>query len=1188
MRLKRLELYGFKTFAEYTELLFPEGITAIVGPNGSGKSNLAEAILWVLGERSLRTLRSSQPQDLIFNGNSSRKPVGLAEVSLTIDNSQGWLPVEFSEITVTRRLHRSGDSEYLLNRQPCRLKDIVNLFLDTGIGKHISIITQTEVDAILSLRPEDRRSLLEEVAGIKKYRLRREEALRKLEQTEQNLLRLGDLMYGLELQLEPLAEQVARAQEYLRLEARAQELKLGLLIKDCTLLERRRKRTLEELADLDLRLSEAQAALAQAEAAEQETRRELSSQEEELAARQQALAELRAASERTEGEIALLQERGQTLREREEALATAEAQQMRAMKRRERELRSLRQEQKRLQQAIAEREDNIAARRALARDLWETLEETQVTTTQQREELLRLTADLAAKERQWEERHTAQGNVTARRAALARERKRLRLAQQAAAEAEQRHLAAVAEAQQALQQAQETLRTLRQQETAAETAQQRVRTRLAARQTALSEGGARLRLLEEMARSYEGFYRGVKTVLRGCEAGRLSGRYQVVADLLSVPAEYEVALEAALGGSLQDIVTDTGEQAQAAIEYLKAQRGGRATFLPLDLLTPPKVPAVLRRLRGEPGVVGLGLDLVTASPDCEPVLRYLLARVVVVENLKVGLQVRKRVGPAAKIATLEGDLILPSGALTGGSRETKRPVLLGRRREIAELRAQMATLQDELQQLTAQEQALARQRETLHTALQEAEQTLNQRRQTLMEREKVLLHARHEQSRLQAEQERLQEEEAQLDAGAKEAAAALAVLKEDLAALRAERERLERQVQAAEENLAAQRQQAQDLASEIHAEQVELARLETSLDTVQERVQRLQHEKEREAQIAVERQEERESLRQQQRKVQRALRRQQGKLAAQREREEELVEALAAHRALREDLLQRLSTTLEAARAAREQLQSLQQERHRIELRRAQIEADLAHWERQLAEDYDGLTLTEARQRAREVPNRQAAVEELEALRAQMAAMGPVNLGAIEEQRRLQERLEFLREQQRDLEQARAKLKQVIAEIDATTKSSFLTTFRAVAREFNALFRRLFGADGDTELVLTTPEDLLNTGVEVIVQLPGKRRQNLLLLSGGERALTAIALLFAMLRVKPSPFCVLDEIDAPLDDANIGKFTQLLREFAQQSQFLVITHNKLTMEVCDTLYGVTMAEPGVSQVVSYRFPQDGQ
>lgn len=1183
MYLKRLELYGFKTFADSTEFEFERGITAIVGPNGSGKSNIADAILWVLGERSLKILRGSQPSDVIFNGSSHRQPLGLAEVALTVDNSDGYLPLDFTEITVTRRLHRSGDSEFFINKRPCRLKDIYELFLDTGVGKQAySVISQTQVDAILSLRPEDRRGLFEEVAGIRKYRYRKEETLRKLEQTEQNLIRIGDLMYGLASQLGPLQEQAEVAREYVVLRDRARTLKLGLLVKDYELLHRRYERAAVERAELQRQVASAQAGLAQLEAQEQQARLELARQEDAVEQARQQVADLATALERLEGQQAVAQERRTNLSERAQLLAAEIGRRSDQFAQAEKALATVREEQARLAQEYETHQTRLALYQEEAAQILAEIEQADAATGAQRHQLLEVAEQLSAHENQIQYHQSLLQDSEERLAALAREQRHLReLAEKLAARVDS-FARRLAEARQDLAAVQHQTQEYHQRWQALEEARQKVRAQIIELRETISDRKSRQRLLQEMESNYEGFYRGVKTILQARDSGALRGRYEVVADVLQVPPDWEIALEAALGSSLQDLITETAAQARCAIEYLKRCQGGRATFRALDLVKEGTFPPALLAVRSAPGVVGLALDLVQFEPAYVDVLQRLLGRVVVVEDLDAALAIRARIGSAGKIVTREGDLILPSGALTGGSAEGRGPALLTRKREIAELHAELDRLSQKLAALMAQDAQMAEERHELLKARERSEKAAHEQRDYVAEGERKLLTARHEQEQVHRDLARLELERRQRTERQARAEAALEELRAQAATLHQKRAELVASLQESESTLSAERRRSEQAAERIAEQQILLTRWEAEQRSLRDEEARL----EKVQQTALE---ERSHLEQEQRtNVQ-----QQEQLAALQQQQQQRLQELGNERekaernlriqqAKREELLLQISDILQQARQRRESIHHLQQALHRSELRQAQIEAEIGHLQAELAEDYNEMTLEQAQRQAIDLPNRQAAADELKALQAAMREMGDVNVGAIEELQRLTDRLQFLREQRADLEQAKVQLKQVIAEIDETTKEQFLKTFRAVAREFEALFRRIFG-DGSTELVLTEPTDLLNTGIEIVVQMPGKRRQNLLLLSGGERAMTAIVLLFAMFRVKPSPFCVLDELDAPLDDLNVLKFTELLTEFAPLSQFIVITHNKYTMEAADVLYGITMAEAGVSSRCAYRF-----
>jgi chromosome segregation protein len=1181
MYLKRLELYGFKTFADRTTLEFGPGITAIVGPNGSGKSNISDGILWVLGEQAMKALRSAKSTDVIFNGSEGKKALGMAEVHLTLDNSHGFLPTDFTEVTVARRVFRSGESEYLINRVGVRLRDVQELFMDTGIGKHsYSIISQGEVDAVLSSRSEDRRALFEEAAGITKYKQRKKEALRKLDQTRQNLLRVGDVISELEAQVGPLAEQSEKARAYQAINAELTELQLSLLVAQYTGLQSSKARSLEREAELQQELEGLRHQLQQIEITETTLRAELTALEDELEERRGLENRLASAVQAAENALELLkqqeaaakQERERLAQEREgweqesgkfdEEIAVAEA-----------EVETLRARIAALDTELATADAAMKEAGAAVDALADAIQERRGIFMEVLDAAARVRNDLAGVEsllknaqgrtaRLNDERAEVESKLTERRGQHAAAKTR----QGEAQAAREKTLAQRAEAIRGRQGAVDTLAALRKEEN-------RVREELAGLR-------ARQRTLQELEETLEGYFPGVRAVAAASAAGQLAGEFAPVSELLDVPAALETAIEVALGANLQDVVTDTERSARAAVDLLKRTQTGRATFLPLDLIDPApraSVPAMS-------GILGIAMDLVGYDFRYEKVAQHELGKVVIAETLDAALALAKA-GTAKgwnRIVTLEGEVVHPSRAITGGSLG-KGSGLLKRKRELQELTGDVerlerdsSTLQRKVQQGAADVQRfdaevaqLGKASEEAATAVAEAERaaaTLARDVHALEERHAAVVEevewiareiaaAREKENAHLAVLETLEQRQQEAEEAVSEAERALAG---------GQQER-----DAATEQYAALRLRVVEVRGEMASRQAAARRAAELRDNLGARL--AQNARAQEAVVA-----RLESLAGEQQEAVAEVLRQRMALSAG-------TGALDAARTRRTALLETIAQNLQAQKDARDGIEECQGRLHRANLRTTQVETELGFLEGQFFEDYR-LTTDQALAKAKPVENRGQAVVRLRELQGAIEELGPVNVGAIEEFERIQTRLSFLTVQRADLEEGRDRLVKVIAEIDATCKEKFLEAFEAISREFHDLFVKLFGG-GSTELSLVDPSDVLESGIEINVVIPGKRNQNLVQLSGGERALTALALLFAMLRVKPSPFVVLDEIDAPLDEANVGRYCDVLREFTATTQFLIVTHNKGTMEAADVLYGVTMEKAGISKIVSVRLSE---
>jgi chromosome segregation protein len=1188
MRLKRLTLHGFKTFADKTEITFVEGVTAIVGPNGSGKSNLLDALTWCLGEQKASSLRASRAQDVIFAGSSRRKPMGMAEVSLTVDNEDRFLPLDFAEVTVTRRIYRSGEGEYLLNKVPCRLKDITDLFLDTGVGRGAyAIVNQSEIDSILSARSEDRRELFEEAAGIKKYRVKKREAQRKLEHTEQNLVRVRDIAGEIHVGLEPLEAQADTAKRFQELSERLRAVEVGQLAWDY---KRLRDELTELIASADTATMEANRLKAEAEQLEagsnglgtriDEAEREMDDARQQ---QQRALSE----TERIEGRIALGAERRASAVRTAETLARdlAVLEEEKIRQQTEGETRAV--EARQAESRLSDLAKELSAAESVAQEAERALIDLSRTVAGQQADYLELARRLAA---QKTELAAVRTRITQRTADVseAEVRVQTRDTEAEAARGAVEELAgqadaaknALEEARRVLSQEREPAR-LKTSEAVMALAEQRT---VAERRNA--ENGARLRALEETEAAQEGYFGGVKSVVRAAQSGRLKGEYTLVADALRVPAHLDTAIEIALGASLQDVITDTEFEAKAAIAFLNETRGGRATFLPLNALRDQEVPDGLRMAaRQFSGVLGSAADLVDYDDHFDPAVMVLLARVLITEDLDAATRVSRQIDRRdwAKIVTQNGEVVVPTGAITGGSQGRPGPNLLGRKREINELKKAVKTGSETIEQLKTREAEAKAEAEAARLAVRTAENSITTARDLLGDAERRAQAKTSEADRLAREAETLRQRVQSLrDSGDADRtreevlASALAAADAQDEGMEATREELQRR-QAA---LAVRRDEAQKTARTLSGDLASLRERARSLARDADRA----HDASLRASLSVNE------------RTQRAAEAQSIIATEDREAEARLKERERAKSALAEaaSLLDRWRTARQAllaenlalsekikvaTRAASEQLEQAQAAR----LRSARLEAQAELVGQRLLDEYDlhpesAVALTGG------VPVDKDTAQEIGRLRREIKGLGAVNVGAIEEFERLSERWRFLTEQQRDLEEAKARLTSAIAEIDESTRGVFMDTFQKVSYAFSRLFSRLFGG-GTTELLLTNPDDLFETGIDIVAQPPGKKRQSLSLLSGGERALTATALLFAFLEVHPAPFCVLDEVDAPLDGANVEKYADLLRDFGTTSQFIVITHNATTMEAAPLWFGITMQEPGISRGISMKVPE---
>jgi len=1169
MFLKSLSILGFKSFADRVRLDFGEGITAIVGPNGSGKSNIADAIQWVLGEQNVRTLRAENSTEVIFAGSARRKPLGMAEVSLTVDNSDGQLPIDFAEVTITRRLYRSGESEYLINKNPCRLKDIVELFMDTGLGRATyAILTQNEVDVVLSARPEDRRALFEEAAGIQKYRHRKREALRKLENTEANLTRVVDILAELGAQREPLRQQAEVAIRYHELVSRLREIEVAALWAQVLESERAREQAQHEQQSLHRQLLEVNAQLAECEALSQKLGQQIADAEAELDTLRALQQASLTAYERAESRRALIEQRLQNsrdnLRRLQEDLLENEH--------RYAEIQRQAQQWQERRLELEQRLQNIEQQRQVARERLRlaehALQQAQQHYVERTQQVVRALAHLDGLRLR---RTEAEQTIQALQNRFEEVVQNLREVEERVKAAQAHRDKTVAAAELALRETQRCENELQQAQVEVQRKQQELETR--ARENARLS--ARLQALLESEAAQEGLFSGVRAVLDAVARGQLTGTYLLVADALQPLEPYVTAVEVALGASAQDIITATEEEARLAIEWLKEHARGRATFLPLNLLRPSEPLPSLQQCIDEGLAIGFASELVECAPELRVVAEYLLGRVVVAPGFDSAVQIVRRYNGWSKVVTLDGELLLPGGAITGGR-------MPGRATGIVSRKAERSRLERELRAGGEAEQRL---RKRLQEAEQSAETARHRWHEARKEQEQAQQRVIHAKSALQAvvqEQTVLLHQMQALEQEQTEQAKRLYELDNEIWEVQ-ERLSPDTQQVSTHDEVSRFREQRDEAAAQLQEVEVMLGRQaeqQRALEHHRESLAQMQRELLQQRQAQQARMAELEANIAQEEKALEQTLEELRRIAQQRAQIEQDFFAL---REVRQNLLQQNLENSERLKELSAQQSALAQQAHELELALARIEMQRTQAVARLWEAYEVDVSRETPPDLSQFTPETAS--EINRLRREIRQMGNVNTGAAEEYQRLTERYEFLQKQRSDLEAAREDILQAIQEIDASTRDLFLQTFGAVQQAFQEVFARLFGG-GKAQLQLTQPHNLLETGVEILVQPPGKRRQNLVLLSGGERALVAIALMFAFLQVKPSPFCVLDEVDAALDGSNVEKFADMLREYARHSQVIIITHNPVTMECADVWYGVTMQEQGVSRVISYRAPKE--
>lgn len=1177
MYLKRLEIQGFKTFANRTVIEFPLGVTAIVGPNGSGKSNVTDAIRWVLGEQSFSALRCRRTEDLIYSGGGKRAAQGMAEVALTIDNTDRTLPLDFNEVTITRRSFRSGENEYFLNKNKVRLRDIQEA--TSPLASSYTLINQGLVDAALTLRPEERRSLFEDAASISLSVSKRAEAERRLKQTEDNLGRILDTLAEIEPRLKVLRRQAREAEQVHEIETALQQ---ALLIA-----YRRQWQAAQSLvAQAEIAFAEAEKVLAHAQIGQAQAEQQLGALRQQRDQRQQLVEQQHQQLAQFEREWEAVEREWAVLTERQQALLIRRAE---AHERQQ----SLEQERTQAQaRAIELAEQAVQAQAALIaqRQALTTIEAGEQATIAARRE-----ADQALKQAQETAlQATKTLNEAQQRAKLQQERWQA-LANELTTNQQQ-----LAASQTRIQQAQTNLEQAQQLYQQAETEFNQAQTNEEAAQKSLLEARnlrreqeeavayarreadalhSRLDALRRTAAAGAGMFTGVRAALQWAE--KQQQQFAVVASVIEVPAELETALEVALGARLQNIIVPNWEAAEAAIAELKRTDAGRATFLPLDTLRTPR-PS---RIPQAKGVLGLASELVNYAEAYERAVQHLLGRTIVVEDLATARRILAELDGAWTIVTLGGEQVGSSGAMTGGAR-TREAGTLRRERELRELPAQLETAQ---QQHAAHEQQLKQVIAAIGNAeksVREAEQarrsnrtTMEKARDSLGQHQRGLQQIEQEQQWQQLRSNNVQQEQASLA--------------EQLAASQTAIEQAQSYVAEYERLVAAAREQAETAtaASRASEERVAAARAAiVSSDATLQAIQRAQRDQQQVIDALVRRSRE-DQQRQHELAEQLALAEAQSVIVAERRQQAQLQrEAVYAEQAPLLERLNQANLALQHAelqeRAASQAFVQAQTGLSRAESQLATANTRRDHvWERCAEEniDIERLDLIQTPEAEQAELSAQALNEHIDQLRNKLRRMGTINPLAPQEYAELGERNQFLTGQVSDIRQAADGLRELINELETAMNSRFAQTFSAVAEEFSLAFTRLFGG-GTAQLILNDPNSS-ESGIDIIAQPPGKRRQPLSLLSGGERSLTAVALLVALLKVNPTPFCVMDEVDAALDEANVVRLREQLIEMSQQTQFVLVTHNRGTVEAASTLYGVTMNPDGASKVLSIRLDQ---
>ncbi|WP_066396010.1 chromosome segregation protein SMC [Neobacillus mesonae] len=1178
MFLKRLDIIGFKSFADRISVDFVTGVTAVVGPNGSGKSNITDAIRWVLGEQSAKSLRGSKMEDIIFAGSDTRRPLNFAEVTLTLDNEDQGLAIDYNEVSVTRRVSRSGESEFLINKQPCRLKDIVDLFMDSGLGREaFSIISQGKVEEILNSKAEERRTIFEEAAGVLKYKNRKKKAEGKLFETQENLNRVNDILHELETQVEPLKIHASMAKDYLEKKEELEKFEVALTVYEIEELNGKWEglsKQLEEHQQEEIKLS---SELQLKEAKIIEMRDQISAVDESISELQNVLLHASEELEKLEGRKEVLKERRKNAAQNKEQLKNN-------IDELSDKIAGLEQNRESLAESVGQLEMQVQKLRALLKEKQERLllfgENIDETIDALKGEYIELLNEQAGSKNELKyikEQSLAQQRKTVR---LDEENAKFLLERQKAEEKRSDIEKRLEEIGQRLNTQVVSYRELQRQLEALKNNYQKQEKTLYQAYQLLQQAKSKKDMLEELEEDYSGFFQGVKEVLKA-RGSKLEGIEGAVAELINVPKEYGTALETALGGSLQHIVVDTEQNARTAIQYLKQHSFGRATFLPLSVMKGrPLSQAQIQLIKGHSSFIGTAASLVQFEEKYTEVMNNLLGSVVVTRDLKGANELAKLLQYRVRLVTLEGDVVNPGGSMTGGTVKQKTSSLLTRKGELEDLKAKLVIMEEKTAALEATVKSLkekVREEEEQLEALRKAGEELRISEQTLKgDLREAELEEKNINERLSIydlEKSQYSEEISNLAKRKEDITQALADYQKQIA-------ELDQQIIQLTEQKTQDLSSKEALTTEINDLKVEFA----------SKNEQYSHTKERFTAIKAEIEESKQKLS----ILTDDLNLLSTEMSSSSSGEEQLETAAKRKQQDKETTLKLITSRRQERLELQDSLENLEMEARELkrlhkgmtvvlkdeEVKLNRLDVELENRLARLREEYL-LSFEGAKEQFLLTVPVEEARKKVKLIKLAIDELGNVNIGAIEEYERVSERFEFLTEQKTDLQEAKDTLFQVIDEMDEEMKKRFKQTFEGIREHFEPVFRVLFGG-GRADLILTEPEDILNTGVEIVAQPPGKKLQNLGLLSGGERALTAIALLFSILKVRPVPFCILDEVEAALDEANVQRFSKYLKRYSTETQFIVITHRKGTMEEADVLYGVTMQESGVSKLVSVR------
>ena len=1179
MYLKRLEMQGFKSFADKTVLEFMPGITSVIGPNGSGKSNISDCIRWILGEQSMKSLRGAKTQDIIFAGTQNRKSLGFAEASLIFDNTDGTLPIEYSEVTITRKIYRSGETGYYINKVPCRLKDVVELFMDTGIGRDgYSIIGQGKIDEILSNKSEDRRHIFEEAAGIVKYRARKEETEKKLEQTKLNLLRINDILTEIEGNLEPLQLQSDKAKKYLNLKEELKNIEIGLFVYN---IEKYRQ-SLEEITKdeeiMNSTLNQEEGKLEKVKILKEELKDRIDEITTEIEQMQNIGFESQKEIERLNSDINVFETKIQNNIENVERYNKEIAE---------------------TEEKIEDLKNEIKQKESKKDNLKQNKEKFEKELKEKEEELNKLTQKLSAKEIEIENlkkeieestdrKYELQSEISMQKANFENLEKRghqlkeeisnnileLDRTKMQKEDISKRFYEIEANRNKILKSIQEINKEKEQ----INTKVKEFDLQIVNKTNEMRMKQARCNFLIETEKEKEGYTKSVKELLKQCEQIKELGKGMqgVLANIIEVPEKYEIAIEMSLGASLQNIVTETEEDAKRLIEHLRKNNLGRASFLPITSVKGKK----LENIKGKKiGVIGIASDLVKFNKKYEQIILNLLGRTVVVDNIQNAINVAKENTYSFRIITLEGDIINPSGAMTGGSVAKKTVNILGRSREIENLQKEVKKLEEDVKKLEKEKEEYLESSENIIEQIENQEKQLQEIDITYATEKQRVLSIEENIEKIQKRIDNLKNEQAKAEENQKEIKISKEKNEKEIEEITEKNSEKQKEVDDFSTKNKDSQQYIDDLNLDITNLKISVSSFNESETSIQEMTEMINKEiethtknNENKKQQIEKSKQENEELKQSIEKTKKQIEEVNLKVANSGDNIEKLKKE-------RTEKNEKLSKKEEEQTQEFKIIEDLKAQIVKLEVKKTKTEEDITNIINKMWEEYE---LTPNNVENYNKPENVALTQKkVNNLRNDIKELGSVNVDSIEEYKNLKQRYDFMCEQRLDLENTMAKLRKMIQDMMTIMKEQFKEKFELINKNFGEVFKELFGG-GMAEVTLTDEENILECGIDITVQPPGKKLQSMTLLSGGEKAFTAIALLFAILKINPAPFCVLDEIEAALDDVNVYRYAEYLKKFSKETQFLVITHRKGTMEAADTVYGVTMEEKGISKLLSMK------